>query len=40
MLPLGQSTGLVHDIPTVAEVLERTVAEAKVVQARVAKAVA
>jgi len=40
MLPLGQSTGLVHDTPTVAEVLERTVAEAKAIQARVAKAVA
>ena len=40
VLPLGQSTGLVHDTPTVAEVLERTVAEAKAIQARVAKAVA
>ncbi|MCU0619986.1 MAG: nitronate monooxygenase [Gemmatimonadales bacterium] len=40
VLPLGQSAGLVHDIPTVAEVLERTVAEAAAVQARMAKAVA
>ncbi len=40
VLPLGQSTGLVHDTPTVAEVIERTVAEAKTVQSRVAKAVA
>lgn len=40
VLPLGQSTGLVHDTPTVAEVLERTVAEARAVQARVAGAVA
>lgn len=40
VLPLGQSTGLVHDVPTVAELIERTVAEAKVVQARVARAIA
>lgn len=34
VLPLGQVTGLVHDIPTVAEVLSRTVAEAEAVLTR------
>ena len=33
VLPLGQSTGLVHDVPTVAAVLERTVGEARAVLA-------
>ncbi len=34
VLPLGQSTGLIHDIPTVAEVVERIVAEAVAVTRR------
>jgi enoyl-[acyl-carrier protein] reductase II len=34
VLPLGQVVGLVHDLPTVAEVLERIVAEADVARAR------
>ena len=32
VLTVGQVTGLVHDIPTVSELLERTIAEAKEVQ--------
>jgi len=38
VLPAGQVTGLLHDEPTVAELLERMVAEAKAVQERLAKA--
>jgi enoyl-[acyl-carrier protein] reductase II len=34
VLPIGQVTGLVHDEPTVAEVLDRMVAEAKAIRAR------
>ena len=40
MLPLGQVTGLVHDLPTVAEVIERIVAEAAAAQATLAAKVA
>jgi len=29
ILPVGQSTGLIHDIPTVEEVIKRIVAEAE-----------
>jgi len=29
VLPVGQVTGLIHDIPTVAELMDRMVAEAK-----------
>jgi NAD(P)H-dependent flavin oxidoreductase YrpB (nitropropane dioxygenase family) len=36
ILPVGQATGLIHDEPTVAEVLERIVAEARQVQERLA----
>ena len=39
VLPLGQVTGLVHDTPTVAEVIKRTVAEAEQVIARLQRAV-
>lgn len=35
ILTVGQVTGLVHDIPTVSELLERTIAEAKEVQEKV-----
>jgi enoyl-[acyl-carrier protein] reductase II len=38
VLPLGQTTALVHDVPTVQEVLDRVVAEAQAAQARLAKA--
>jgi NAD(P)H-dependent flavin oxidoreductase YrpB (nitropropane dioxygenase family) len=31
VLPVGQVTGLLHDIPPVAEVIERTVKEAEAV---------
>ncbi|MDQ5987056.1 MAG: NADH:quinone reductase [Syntrophus sp. SKADARSKE-3] len=31
VLPVGQVTGLIHDIPTVKEVIERTVAEARLI---------
>jgi NAD(P)H-dependent flavin oxidoreductase YrpB (nitropropane dioxygenase family) len=34
ILPVGQVTGLVHEIPTVAEVIERMVKEYKDVQQR------
>ena len=34
ILPVGQVTGLVHEIPTVAEVIERVVKEYKDVQQR------
>ena len=36
VLPVGQVQGLVHDEPTVAEVVERIIREAKAVQGRVA----
>jgi len=36
ILPVGQVTGLIHDEPTVAEVMDRIVAEAAAVQARLA----
>jgi enoyl-[acyl-carrier protein] reductase II len=38
VLPLGQVTGLIKDVPTVAEVMERMVAEAAAAQARAARA--
>jgi NAD(P)H-dependent flavin oxidoreductase YrpB (nitropropane dioxygenase family) len=37
ILPVGQATGLIHDEPTVAEVMDRIVAEAKQVQERLAE---
>ena len=37
VLPVGQATGLVRDIPTVAEVIERTVREAEAVSKELAK---
>jgi enoyl-[acyl-carrier protein] reductase II len=40
VLPLGQSTGLVHDLPTVREVVERIVAEAGSAHAALAAKVA
>jgi len=40
VLPLGQVTGLVHDLPTVAAVIERIVTEAATAQAAVAAKVA
>jgi len=40
VLPVGQVTGLIHDEPTVKEVIERIVAEAKQVQGRLAAKVA
>ena len=36
VLPVGQVTGLLHDEPTVAEVIARIVAEAKATQERLA----
>lgn len=36
VLPVGQATGLIHDEPTVAEVVPRIVAEAKQVKDRLA----
>jgi enoyl-[acyl-carrier protein] reductase II len=38
VLPLGQSAELIHDVPTVAEVLERMVREAEAAAARAARA--
>lgn len=35
VLPVGQSQGLIHDVPTIAELFERIVKEAKAAQARV-----
>ena len=32
VLPVGQATGLIHDEPSVAEVIERIIAQAKVQQ--------
>jgi enoyl-[acyl-carrier protein] reductase II len=40
VLPLGQVAGLVHDVPTVAEVIERIVAEAATAQAALARRIA
>ena len=40
VLPLGQVAGLVHDVPTVAAVIERIVAEAGAAQAAAAAKVA
>ena len=40
VLPLGQATGLVYDVPTVAELFQRIVAEAERAGARVATALA
>jgi len=37
ILPVGQTTGLIHDEPTVAEVMDRIVNEAKQVQERLAE---
>jgi NAD(P)H-dependent flavin oxidoreductase YrpB (nitropropane dioxygenase family) len=37
VLPVGQVMGLIHDEPTVAEVVERIVAEAKEVQRKLAE---
>ncbi|MFY9398578.1 MAG: nitronate monooxygenase [Desulfomonilia bacterium] len=37
VLPVGQATGLIRDIPTVAEVIERTVREAEEVMKELAK---
>lgn len=39
VLPVGQTTGLIHDIPTVSQVIERTVAEAKQIQKRLSNTV-
>ncbi len=36
ILPVGQVTGLIHDEPSVAEVMDRIVAEAVEVQAKLA----
>lgn len=36
VLPLGQATGLIHDLPTVAEVMERMVSEASQARDRLA----
>ncbi|MFZ2417012.1 MAG: hypothetical protein WAW22_00680, partial [Smithellaceae bacterium] len=35
ILPVGQSQGLIHDVPTIAELFERIVKEAKAAQAKV-----
>ena len=40
VLPVGQATGLIHDVPTVKEVVERIVAEAKQVQQDLAQKLA
>ena len=40
VLPVGQVTGLIHDVPTVKEVIERVVAEAKQVQQGLAQKLA
>jgi len=36
VLPVGQVTGLIHDVPTVAELMERVIAEAREAQKRLA----
>jgi len=36
VLPVGQATGLIHDMPKVSEVIERIVAEAEAVQKKMA----
>lgn len=38
VLPVGQCTGLIHDVPTVSELIERIVAEANEVQKRLTDA--
>jgi enoyl-[acyl-carrier protein] reductase II len=40
ILPIGQVTGLIHDEPTVAELFDRIVAEAKAVQEKLSRQVA
>lgn len=40
VLPVGQITGLIHDVPTVKEVIERAVSEAKQVQQGLAQKLA
>ena len=40
VLPVGQATGLIHDVPTVAELMERVIAEAREAQKRLAAQVA
>ena len=40
MTASGQSVGLIHDVPSVAEIMERLVAETRVAQARLAASVA
>jgi NAD(P)H-dependent flavin oxidoreductase YrpB (nitropropane dioxygenase family) len=40
LLPVGQVTGLIHDEPTVAELIDRIVAEARAVLAETAVALA
>jgi len=40
LLPVGQVTGLIHDEPAVAELIERVVAEAESVQKSMAVALA
>ncbi|MEN6464256.1 MAG: nitronate monooxygenase [Syntrophaceae bacterium] len=39
VLPVGQATGLIHDEPSVKDLIERMVAEARIVQERVSTAV-
>jgi len=39
VLTVGQVTGLVHDVPTVAELMERIVAEAAQVRQRLDRAI-
>jgi nitronate monooxygenase len=36
VIPCGQGVGLIHDIPTVAELMERIVGEARATAGRVA----
>jgi enoyl-[acyl-carrier protein] reductase II len=38
VLPVGQVQGLIHDVPTVAELFERIVSEAKAAQSKVNEA--
>jgi NAD(P)H-dependent flavin oxidoreductase YrpB (nitropropane dioxygenase family) len=40
LLPVGQVTGLIHDEPAVAELIERIVAEADAIQKKMAVALA
>jgi len=39
VLPVGQTTGLIHDIPTVSEIMERIVTEAEEIQKRLSNTV-